>query len=211
MEDSDCLPVTVEGNWSSVQSKTVKNKLLLYFQSKKKSGGGECRVEVEEEAPRASIFFKSEAVRERILVKEHHEIIVENHPLTLQLSFDPEGRPSQGLRMESFPSTLIKVTYYKAHVTTINHKNLINCWFILCLHFYSDSNLDPRAAVVLSNVSENLSKDLLQMLVESISGLDENDFSLVMRESNMAVVTFINPTGIHHNSKVPIFKKFAKM
>ncbi|MEQ2169334.1 hypothetical protein GOODEAATRI_024150 [Goodea atripinnis] len=60
MADSECPPVTVEGDWSSVQNKTVRNKLQLYFQSKKKSSGGECRVEVEEEAPRASVFFRSE-------------------------------------------------------------------------------------------------------------------------------------------------------
>ncbi|XP_015250579.1 PREDICTED: poly [ADP-ribose] polymerase 14-like [Cyprinodon variegatus] len=58
-----------------------------------------------------------------------------------------------------------------------------------------DTNSDPSTAVLLENVSENLSEDLLQMLVERTSGLEENDFSLVIfKESKMAVVTFINPT-----------------
>ncbi|KAI4799262.1 hypothetical protein KUCAC02_017052 [Chaenocephalus aceratus] len=35
-------PVTVEGDWGPAQTKTVKNKLELYFGSKKKSSGGEC-------------------------------------------------------------------------------------------------------------------------------------------------------------------------
>uniref|UniRef100_A0A3Q2E0U3 Poly [ADP-ribose] polymerase n=1 Tax=Cyprinodon variegatus TaxID=28743 RepID=A0A3Q2E0U3_CYPVA len=123
MEDSECLPLTVEGNWSSVQSKTVKNKLLLYFQSKKKSGGGECRVEVEEEAPRASVFFRS----------EEGEFLRPKAPLS------------------------------------------------------SDSS----SVAVLENVSESMSQDLLQMLVETICGVEENDYSLeIIWESNTAVVTF---------------------
>uniref|UniRef100_A0A3Q1CJ02 PAR14-like first RRM domain-containing protein n=1 Tax=Amphiprion ocellaris TaxID=80972 RepID=A0A3Q1CJ02_AMPOC len=56
----ECPPVTVEGDWSPDQNRTVKNKLELYFQSRKKSGGGECRVEAEEGAPRAAVFFRSE-------------------------------------------------------------------------------------------------------------------------------------------------------
>ena len=51
-------PVTVEGDWGPAQTKTVKNKLELYFGSKKKSSGGDCRVEAEEEAPRAVVYFQ---------------------------------------------------------------------------------------------------------------------------------------------------------
>lgn len=60
MEHTECPPVTVEGDWSPAQTKTVKNKLQLYFQSKKKSSGGECRVEAEDGAPRAAVYFRSE-------------------------------------------------------------------------------------------------------------------------------------------------------
>lgn len=60
MEAAKCEPVTVDGSWSSAQTKTVKNKLQLYFGSKKKSGGGDCRVEAEDGAPRAAVFFSSE-------------------------------------------------------------------------------------------------------------------------------------------------------
>lgn len=56
----ECPPVIVEGGWSPAQTKTVKNKLQLYFGSKKKSSGGDCRVEAEDGAPRAAVFFSSE-------------------------------------------------------------------------------------------------------------------------------------------------------
>lgn len=60
MAESKCAPVVVEGAWSPAQTKNLKNKLHLYFQSRKKSGGGECRVETDDGAPRAAVFFSSE-------------------------------------------------------------------------------------------------------------------------------------------------------
>ncbi|KAM4745611.1 protein mono-ADP-ribosyltransferase PARP14-like [Anableps anableps] len=51
--------------------------------------------------------------------------------------------------------------------------------------------------MVLENISENLPKDYLQMLVETISGLDESDFSLeIIWEANIAVVVFCSPTDV---------------
>lgn len=60
MAESKCAPVVVEGAWSPAQTKNLKNKLQVYFQSRKKSGGGECRVETVDGAPRAAVFFSSE-------------------------------------------------------------------------------------------------------------------------------------------------------
>lgn len=60
MEAPECPPVTVEGDWSPDHTKTIKNKLHIYFQSKKKSSGGDCRVEAEDGAPRAAVYFRSE-------------------------------------------------------------------------------------------------------------------------------------------------------
>lgn len=59
MAESACPPITVEGDWSSAQNRTVATKLQVYFGSKRKSGGGECRVEADSGAPRAAVFFSS--------------------------------------------------------------------------------------------------------------------------------------------------------
>uniref|UniRef100_A0A8C1GQ99 PAR14-like first RRM domain-containing protein n=1 Tax=Cyprinus carpio TaxID=7962 RepID=A0A8C1GQ99_CYPCA len=40
----DEYPVLVEGDWEPEQAKSVNNKLQIYFQSKKKSQGGDCVV-----------------------------------------------------------------------------------------------------------------------------------------------------------------------
>ena len=60
MEGSVCAPVIVEGDWTPAQTRTVNNKLQIYFGSKKKSNGGDCVVQLEEAAPRATVYFKSE-------------------------------------------------------------------------------------------------------------------------------------------------------
>ncbi|KAK5936245.1 hypothetical protein CgunFtcFv8_027632 [Champsocephalus gunnari] len=38
--------------------------------------GGECRVEAEGEAPRAAVYFQCQEVRERVIARKNHEIIV---------------------------------------------------------------------------------------------------------------------------------------
>lgn len=64
----------------------------------------------------------------------------------------------------------------------------------------SDSKSAPGATVVLGNIN-NTSKDLLSMLVENISGLDESCWKLeIIWESNKAVVTFNNAAGRKHDS-----------
>uniref|UniRef100_A0A3P8NU03 Poly [ADP-ribose] polymerase n=1 Tax=Astatotilapia calliptera TaxID=8154 RepID=A0A3P8NU03_ASTCA len=63
--------------------------------------------------------------------------------------------------------------------------------------FLSDSESSQSCAVVLENVTDNMSTDLLSMLVENISGLDENGYSMErILESNKAVVTFSSPADV---------------
>ncbi|XP_064420141.1 protein mono-ADP-ribosyltransferase PARP14 [Latimeria chalumnae] len=54
-------PLVVEGDWNPEQAKTLKNKLHVYFQKKKLSGGGECTVEHEDPSKnRAIVSFREE-------------------------------------------------------------------------------------------------------------------------------------------------------
>ncbi|KAM8865926.1 protein mono-ADP-ribosyltransferase PARP14-like isoform 5-T5 [Synchiropus picturatus] len=142
------FPVVVAGVWTSAQTKSVKNKLLIYFQSNKKSSGGECQVELEESSPRAVVVFSSEEVRDRVLARENHEITVSNHTITLQLS-----------------SATCQA---------------------------SQDNKTETVGVVLENICD-MSRELLTMLVENISGLECGDYHVeTIFEVNKAVVTFNN-------------------
>lgn len=52
-------------------------------------------------------------------------------------------------------------------------------------------------AVVLENIADHMNQDVLTLLVENVSGLSENDFSMeLIPELQAAVVTFKNPSGM---------------
>ncbi|XP_031600671.2 protein mono-ADP-ribosyltransferase PARP14-like isoform X1 [Oreochromis aureus] len=181
MEGSECPPVTVEGDWTPAQTKALKNKLQIYFQSKKKSSGGDCRVEAEEGAPRAAVYFSSPEVRERVLARKNHEIILDSK--TIQLRLSSEASPTSSDDVSDSSTDSKKPQAEPGSGAAAANKE--------------DSELCQSCAVVLENATDNMSTDLLSMLVENISGLDENGYSMEnIWESNSTVVTFKSPADV---------------
>lgn len=81
------------------------------------------------------------------------------------------------------------------------------------LYLRSESEGVQNMAVVLDNVSYNMSRDLLSMLVENMMGLDDRDYSLeIIWENNAAVITFRIPSGRtargHTNQTAAIFYSY---
>ncbi|XP_026198204.1 protein mono-ADP-ribosyltransferase PARP14-like isoform X2 [Anabas testudineus] len=187
MSGSECPPVVVEGDWSPAQTKTVKNKLLLHFQSKKKSNGGDCRVEVEDGAPRAAVYFRAPEVRAQVLEKDDHEIFLDGK--TIRLRLVSASSPTNNSSNISDSSTdLNKTQTPKSEVEPQNGAAAAK---------KEDSESSQSVAVVLENVTDNMSREILSILVENISGLDDNSFSLeIIWESDSAVVTFNNPADV---------------
>ncbi|XP_026198211.1 protein mono-ADP-ribosyltransferase PARP14-like [Anabas testudineus] len=179
MSGSECPPVVVEGDWSPAQTKTVKNKLLLHFQSKKKSNGADCRVEVEDGAPRAAVYFRAPEVKERVLKKESHEIVVANQSMKLRLI-----SPTKPTNKDDVSD----LNSQKSEVDPENGAEAAN-----------EEDSVQSVAVVLENVPDvpDVSRDVLMMLVENTLGLDERDYTLeIIWESNTAVVTFSKPEDV---------------
>ncbi|KAM6944682.1 protein mono-ADP-ribosyltransferase PARP14-like [Lycodopsis pacificus] len=177
------LPVTVEGDWIPDQTKTMKNKLQLYFQSKKKSSGGDCRVEAEDGAPRAAVFFRSEEVRKRVLARENHEVILDNQTVKLRLSSASSPTSSDHVSESPADSKTQKPDVEPGGGASAEKKE--------------ESECVQSVAVVLDNVTDDMPRDLLSMLVENVSGLDDNCFSLeIIWESNRAVITFNQPADV---------------
>ncbi|XP_026563853.1 poly [ADP-ribose] polymerase 14, partial [Pseudonaja textilis] len=82
------FPLVVKGNWGCSLSKSLKNKLLCYFQSPKRSGGGECKILVDpDRGEQITVYFAQEEVRERVLrIKSHEPSLPEMKPLKLSVS-----------------------------------------------------------------------------------------------------------------------------
>ncbi|XP_038559136.1 protein mono-ADP-ribosyltransferase PARP14-like [Micropterus salmoides] len=219
MADTGCPPLIVEGDWSPAQNKTMKNKLQLYFQSKKKSGGGDCRVEAEDGAPRAEVYFISEEVREQVLARTNHEIVLENQTVKLRLISasaglsrleDPNaGRKAKESLKDSDDASDSK-TKTKSEVkpgggASAESKEGKNKNEEVCVCEISCPDKDTKVekvtsvqsvAVVLENV-DSMSRDLLSMLVENISGLEDSAYSLeIIWETNRAVITFNSPADV---------------
>uniref|UniRef100_A0A803TCB2 PAR14-like first RRM domain-containing protein n=1 Tax=Anolis carolinensis TaxID=28377 RepID=A0A803TCB2_ANOCA len=86
------FPVVVEGDWGAHFSRALKYKLTVYFQSRNKSGGGECQVLMDAAgAGRVTVQFVQEEVRQRVLSKKTHEIdMPERKKLKLTVSLPAE-------------------------------------------------------------------------------------------------------------------------
>ncbi|XP_029795296.1 protein mono-ADP-ribosyltransferase PARP14 isoform X2 [Suricata suricatta] len=84
----------VEGSWGPDPPKNLSTKLQMYFQSPKRSGGGECEVRQEPGTPgRFLVFFHPVDVRQKVLEKKNHELVWPGKgtfKLTVQLPTAPD-------------------------------------------------------------------------------------------------------------------------
>ncbi|KAJ7996602.1 hypothetical protein DPEC_G00238760 [Dallia pectoralis] len=187
--DGYLFPLTVEGNWSNSLSKCMKNKLQVYFLSKNKSSGGDCLVNYEDHSSTtATVYFNSDKIRENVLARDNHEITVKNEIVKLRVSC-----------LEKYPEEASSLSVGAA-------SNVLSD--------VSAETLDPRpgesihgdegavmdspqsSAVVLERLPELMSKEMLTLLVENISNLEENNYTLeIISETKTAVLTFNNPNG----------------
>ncbi|XP_050969644.1 up-regulator of cell proliferation, partial [Labeo rohita] len=83
--DDYLYPIIVEGDWRPEHAKSVKNKLQIYFQSKKKSQGGDCVVQCNDGSNCARILFKSFDIRDGVLSKAEHIITIDNQKIKLKV------------------------------------------------------------------------------------------------------------------------------
>ncbi|KAG7484123.1 hypothetical protein MATL_G00046000 [Megalops atlanticus] len=180
--------VTAEGEWGPNLSKVIKNKLQIYFQSKKKSNGGDCKVEYEDSSTgRATVCFKSEDVRSRVLAKEEHEITIENERVRLSVFLhggSSEKVTSQAEGGGTRPTgSGVSEKGEKASPAGGRQTD-------------GTEDVTVARALVLENVPEKLSKDLLALMVENICEVKEEDFSVeLIYDINAAVVSFSQPTA----------------
>uniref|UniRef100_A0A8C6YAG0 Uncharacterized protein n=1 Tax=Naja naja TaxID=35670 RepID=A0A8C6YAG0_NAJNA len=191
-EASYRFPLVVEGNWGCSLSKTLKNKLLCYFQSPKRSGGGECKILVDPgREEQITVYFAQEAVRESVLSIKSHELSLPGMK-TLKLTASlpsVEVAPNNNVPLEEQDPSQVSM-----------------CTML-------ELSQDPSSSlVVLENVPETTIECMLILLVETVSGLSEEDkdFNVeMMPECNAAVITFIKP--IETNKFIRAFNQYHRV
>uniref|UniRef100_A0A673IG12 Poly [ADP-ribose] polymerase 14-like n=1 Tax=Sinocyclocheilus rhinocerous TaxID=307959 RepID=A0A673IG12_9TELE len=168
----------VEGQWDPRTPK-LKNKLIVYFQSKK-SNGGDCDVEYPVSGGQtATVRFKSKEVRQRVLDKQTHELMIGQKTVKMTLSLPSsedsvpqESTSSAGTITAGEPQSEEKEKFEPPEETK--------------------EDTTPRS-VVIENIQNN-GQEFLTMLVENVlkgSSVESKDFSIeTVPETNCAVVTF---------------------
>ncbi|KAI4900854.1 hypothetical protein NFI96_003775 [Prochilodus magdalenae] len=183
-------PLTVEGPWPSTPTRTIRNKLQLYFQSKKKSQGGDCVVNFSEQTSAATVLFKTAEIRDQVLAKGDHSVTIDNQVVKLKVfkPADGKSRPEEpGGAATTGSDMAVKILQ-----TSLN-KSRSKPAMEPSLRGRS-GDLSRSGAVVLEELPDNFSKDVFVLLVENISGFSEEEYFLEMiSELNVAVVTFKDP------------------
>ncbi|XP_043106139.1 protein mono-ADP-ribosyltransferase PARP14-like isoform X4 [Puntigrus tetrazona] len=172
-------PIVVEGNLESEHATTVKNKLQIHFQSKKKSQGGDCVVQYDN-CNSATILFKSSDIRDSVLSKAEHIITIDSQQIKLKVyKHSNEAEKTDGTAKQMVRGCGYQEPNQSASQTDVDVKKP-----------------HESGAVVLENFPHDVKREVLTLLVENISRLSENDFSMeLIPELRKAVVTFKNPSA----------------
>ncbi|XP_038202663.1 protein mono-ADP-ribosyltransferase PARP14-like [Arvicola amphibius] len=191
MAASGPFPLLVEGSWGPDPPKTLINKLQTYFQSRKKSGGGECEVILQPGSPaNFLVLFSPDDVRQNVLEKENHELVWPGKgtfKLTVRLPEDPDEASVSNEEVPGKESKTKKGAAGKEDLDTT--------------HSPSNRTEDvPKecetvsSMVAFENLPEKVTDIVLTILVENISGFPSEDFKMeVIRDFGVAVVTFQKP------------------
>ncbi|XP_014795154.1 PREDICTED: poly [ADP-ribose] polymerase 14 [Calidris pugnax] len=199
------FPLLVRGDWGAAEaSPALRKKLLCYFQSQRRSGGGECELrarsgigtrgdllvyfaqpeesheilEVEKETSRKSAIVVTTASGEKI----EDEIV--------EMYFENKKK-SGGGTIESFvkKDEQIIITFQdeedaqevlqRKHHSVNKIDLLVNPWQAETLQepcqVEDSQQSQPSSIVLLENVRETVKDCVLIMLIENISGLSEDD------------------------------------
>ncbi|XP_057191412.1 poly(ADP-ribose) polymerase family member 14-related sequence 1 isoform X2 [Triplophysa rosa] len=176
MADEFPYALCVEGQWDPKTPK-IKNKLTIYFQSKK-SDGGDCGVDSDDtDGRRATVRFREVEVRQRVLLKNTHELKIGQQTFTMTVGLPP----SEASKPDESASSASKLSSGELKSEALKEAEPIE----------EEEETTCRQAVI-ENV-QNVSQDFLVMLVENVlkgSTAESKDFSIeVIPESNCAVVT----------------------
>uniref|UniRef100_A0A4W3H684 Poly [ADP-ribose] polymerase n=1 Tax=Callorhinchus milii TaxID=7868 RepID=A0A4W3H684_CALMI len=180
-------PLCVEGDWDAGDAKLLKNKLQLYFQSPKRSNGGDCIVEYENPSKtEAVVRFVNDDVRSHVLEKKVHKLDLQKKgtiQLTVKLPQDVVPQEYTGGEQVRRSKTTESKQICKFNVDLLNQNVLLSA---------NNETYLLSSSVVLENLSENVTCQMLTLLVENFTELTEESdgFSLEKFSENAAVVTF---------------------
>ncbi|XP_005049680.1 PREDICTED: poly [ADP-ribose] polymerase 14-like [Ficedula albicollis] len=192
------FPLLVRGDWGPAEPPpALRKKLLCYFQSQKRSGGGECELRTGTGTGTGHIIvcFARPEVKQRVLERQSHQLHLEGEENLRLIVTEPEtalATKDERLEEKSVPTKALDAM--SSLQTKDDTKTLKKAESFVPNSELQEEVDSPEASpsVVFENI-ERCGPKLLQMLLENISGLDvDADFTVeLIPEINVAVATFI--------------------
>ncbi|MBN3307503.1 PAR14 polymerase, partial [Amia calva] len=212
-------PHPVRVDWTPGVS-SLRNKLQIYFQSKRRSNGGDCQVQQDDpDTCAAVVWFRDEDTRQNVLEKKNHELRIDNR--VVKLTVRPQEKTGEG---DTEP--------VKADIDTPEKKSALSTQKDASLESSKESVSDtPRTettdtpeegdveeaaeatVLVIENIDDKMTKEYLEMLVENIShcSAELGDFSVeIIYDINAAVVSFKKGNDVQNFLKQCIRNKMFK-
>ncbi|RMC18750.1 hypothetical protein DUI87_04646 [Hirundo rustica rustica] len=192
------FPLLVRGDWGPAEPPPeLRKKLHCYFQSQKRSGGGECELRTGTGTGSGHILvcFARPEVKQRVLERRSHQLYLEGEGKLRLIVTEPEialATKEETLEEKSVPTKALDA------VSSLETKDDTKA-LKKAESFVPNSELQEEVdsaeaspSVVFENI-EGCAPNCLQMLLENISGLTvDADFTVeVIPEINAAVATFI--------------------
>ncbi|KAM6223949.1 protein mono-ADP-ribosyltransferase PARP14 [Rhynchocyon petersi] len=180
------FPLLVQGSWGPDPPKNLPTKLQVYFQSPKRSGGGECVVSaVPGSAATFLVVFSQEDVRQKVLERKNHELVWPGkgiYQVTVQLPTSPdELHEDSAEQIEN--SDVSEELESKLSLSRSSGK----------LETMPKEGENTSSLVAFEELKDNVTDLMVTLLVENVSGLSANndDFRVeIIRDLNVAVVVF---------------------
>ncbi|XP_067995153.1 protein mono-ADP-ribosyltransferase PARP14-like isoform X2 [Melanerpes formicivorus] len=198
------FPLLVRGDWGPAgPTVALKKKLLCYFQSQKRSGGGECELRAATGTGHLHVFFARSDVKQRVLERSCHKLCLGEKGELKLIVTDPEtaaaAEEEKALDEKLVPT---KVVGAMSNLQTKDKAEALEeaKSFVPKSELQEEAgsleNIAEKSAVTSASVvfenTGGCSPECLNMLIENISGLALDDgFAMeVIPERNVAVATF---------------------
>ncbi|XP_038138809.1 protein mono-ADP-ribosyltransferase PARP14-like [Cyprinodon tularosa] len=189
MAEGYSYPVLVE--FEKTNSSRLKNKLIKYFQSKK-SNGGDCEVECEPGSTTALLRFRRKEDQKNVLTKQEHQINLDEGVLkmTVRLPSGQRDLSDKSRKKVSYTGTNKWSTAKEHNPMDEGHREAKG---------NDGDSADEElcsTSTVLGNVSESVTQEFLEMLVENIlrdispANAAKNYILELIPDISSAVVTF---------------------
>ncbi|XP_074949069.1 protein mono-ADP-ribosyltransferase PARP14 [Phalacrocorax aristotelis] len=225
------FPLLVRGDWGAAEPPpALRKKLLCYFQSQKRSGGGECELRAGTAAGQLLVCFAHPEVKQRVLERQSHKLNLGGKGELNLIVTEPET--ALDAKEEIFEEKLVPTKALDA-VSNLQKRDDAEALqkaesFVPnselqeetgSVEDVAEKSAETSPSVVFENI-QGCSPKCLRMLLENISGLSVDDeFTVeVIPEINVAVATFIKSIDTEEflkkcsqNKRVKKFKLTARL